>query len=257
MTMQSYIFSTNTNSYFLGRDLIITRHGNGGSVRVNERDGMLSVDVKDGTIRHNWPTDVNAAADKIGETRVGELYEVARDSYWRWATLASAPHGFHVYQAGRSGGWLAVDGTQRLSVSGLIEPDEEDAELRDRFLGFAFEVVGEIDRFRAELCQSILSAANEQTRDLSHGARIIEDDEYGEEAVLTFHTGITLRTNAGPVGCPTFGGDYIRVVAPDGGEIGYWDKAEWAREPINVMGAIFGACAGSVIEPIDRPYEGV
>ena len=37
------------------------------------------------------------------------------------------------------------------------------------------------------------------------------------------------------------GTSYVRVCDQGGGEIGYWDSAEWQEDPQGVMGAIFGA----------------
>lgn len=77
---------------------------------------------------------------------------------------------------------------------------------------------------------------------------IITTAEFGEEAVIYIGNGSTLRTNAGAVGEPTFGGHYVRVVGSDGEEIGFWDHAEWRDDPQVVMGAIFGAASGIVVE---------
>jgi hypothetical protein len=49
-----------------------------------------------------------------------------------------------------------------------------------------------------------------------------------------------------PSGCffvfPSFtdmeGADYVRIVAPDGGEVAFWSSDEWATFPLSVMGAI-------------------
>ena len=79
-------------------------------------------------------------------------------------------------------------------------------------------------------------------------ARIIDDPAYGEEAVLKIEgTGMELRTNAGNVGDPTFGCEYVRVVDEDGYENGYWTHEEWAEEPQVVMGAILGSLDGTVL----------
>ena len=37
------------------------------------------------------------------------------------------------------------------------------------------------------------------------------------------------------------GTDYVRLVAPDGGECAYWTSDEWAEAPVEVMGALCGA----------------
>lgn len=38
-------------------------------------------------------------------------------------------------------------------------------------------------------------------------------------------------------------GGYVRLVDPNGVELQYWDKAEWERDPVLVMGAILCAAA--------------
>ena len=45
-----------------------------------------------------------------------------------------------------------------------------------------------------------------------------------------------------PEGC-----NYVRVLTPDGLEVGYWDSQEWAVSPVEVMGAICGAMAADVM----------
>lgn len=37
------------------------------------------------------------------------------------------------------------------------------------------------------------------------------------------------------------GTDYVRVVAPNGGEVAYWIHTEWEAQPVEVMGAVCGA----------------
>lgn len=36
-------------------------------------------------------------------------------------------------------------------------------------------------------------------------------------------------------------GEWVRLVAPDGEEVGYWDQQEWADDPALVMGAIINS----------------
>lgn len=79
---------------------------------------------------------------------------------------------------------------------------------------------------------------------------IVGFSEYGEEAVLRLANDIELRTNAGVEGDKVFQCDYVRVVY-NGREFGYWDHAEWGREPKIVMGAIMGALSGIQVLPID------
>lgn len=44
-----------------------------------------------------------------------------------------------------------------------------------------------------------------------------------------------------PEGC-----NYIRFLDPDGSEVLYYDAAEWADEPVTVMGAIMAAIQNGV-----------
>lgn len=44
-------------------------------------------------------------------------------------------------------------------------------------------------------------------------------------------------------------GEYVRLCAPDGTEILYWDQAEWAEDPARVMGAIMNSAAGLRLVP--------
>lgn len=86
-------------------------------------------------------------------------------------------------------------------------------------------------------------------------ARVVPSAEYGEELALRVEeTGCEIRSDSGGEAC-LFGGEYVRIVAPDGREIGYWDHAEWAREPKQVMGAILAAASGREVLPFDSEEE--
>lgn len=136
-----YTFGTSANAYFNGHDLRIRWEDRSLGVIVNEKDGMLAIDVKDRDTIHNTPLASQAAAKKIGDTETQHVYESVQMDFWQWAGEACKEYGFEtVYQAGRSGGWLAVAGTENIPGSELIEPGEEDEDLRDRFLAFAFAV---------------------------------------------------------------------------------------------------------------------
>jgi len=64
-------------------------------------------------------------------------------------------------------------------------------------------------------------------------------NEYGDECVnQNVGSARQVRTPAHPCEC-----DYVRVVVDDL-EIAYWVSDEWADDPENVMGAIFGAFHG-------------
>ena len=66
---------------------------------------------------------------------------------------------------------------------------------------------------------------------------------YGEECVVLTHSGRAIHSPAYPAEC-----SYIRIVE-QGFELGYWDKAEWAEAPEEVMGAIMGALKHDVEAP--------
>lgn len=136
-----YTFGTSANAYYKGHDLRIRWDDRSLGVIVNEKDGMLAIDVKDHDTIHNTPLASQAAAEKIGDTETQHVYERVQMDFWQWAGEACKDYGFEtVYQAGRSGGWLAVAGTENIPGSELIEPGEEDVDLRDRFLAFAFAI---------------------------------------------------------------------------------------------------------------------
>lgn len=136
-----YTFGTSANAYYQGYDLRVRWDDRSLGVVINEKDGMLAVDVKDHDTFSNLPLAAQAAAKKIGDETAQAIYNGIQRSFWDWADDAAKSHGFDgVFQAGRSGGWVAVAGTQHLDGAALIEPDEEDEDMRDRFLAFAFEI---------------------------------------------------------------------------------------------------------------------
>lgn len=136
-----YTFDTERNSYFAGHDLRVRWDDRSLSILVNAKEGMLAVNVKDNDTFHNLPLQAQAAAKKIGDEATQVIYERSQRDFWDWAGTACKDHGFEtVYQEGRTGGWLAVAGTEHLDGRDLIEPDEDEQDIRDRFLAFAFEV---------------------------------------------------------------------------------------------------------------------
>lgn len=68
-------------------------------------------------------------------------------------------------------------------------------------------------------------------------------DEDGE-VVVRLVDGWTLRSGAQEL----TSGEYVRLVDPSGVEYAYWDNAEWAADPILVMGAIMNSAAGLRVE---------
>lgn len=65
------------------------------------------------------------------------------------------------------------------------------------------------------------------------------------EVVLHLTGGFTLRSG----GEVFTSGEYVRLCDPDGCELLYWDKEEWATDPALVVGAIINA---AITAPIDR-----
>lgn len=64
------------------------------------------------------------------------------------------------------------------------------------------------------------------------------DNNYPDECVIPLESGMEIRCPAHPEPCY-----YVRVVDPIVGEIAYWDSAEWAESPMEVMGALLGSLA--------------
>jgi hypothetical protein len=160
MSEHTYTFENVENPYFMGRDVRVTRD-DGESVIIGRRDGFIAVNVKDDVLLwREGPTEVVKIAELLGETRVQQLYERVQADYWQWAEDAlAANHGFSgVYQEGRSGGWLAVAGTQdwedyAVTQPDLIEDPDERAEAegdRKRFLELAFEADAAVESYREE-----------------------------------------------------------------------------------------------------------
>jgi hypothetical protein len=58
-----------------------------------------------------------------------------------------------------------------------------------------------------------------------------------EEVIVPVANRCTLRSGSEEY----VAGDYIRLVAPDGEELAYWDNLEWKEDPVGVMGAIMQA----------------
>jgi hypothetical protein len=82
-------------------------------------------------------------------------------------------------------------------------------------------------------------------------ARLVNDSPFGEEiAFRVEESGCEVRTNSDGEGY-LFGAEYVRTLAPDGTEIGYWDSVEWMTDPVCVMGAILASASGREIHPVD------
>jgi hypothetical protein len=140
--------------------LVITDATTDATVRVHVKDDMWAIDVKDNVTRRDLPEPAQKAADKLGDSRTEAIYSGAVEAFWDWAQEAATERGFaKVYSAGRSGGWLAVEGTQDWEPLEVLQPTDEFRADLERFLTFAFEVVGMIDHFRNEFVNNLGSAA--------------------------------------------------------------------------------------------------
>jgi hypothetical protein len=165
MTDTQYTFDTERNDYFNGTDLRVTETGTDKTISLNVKDDLLAVEVKDHQTRNFWPEDVQAAADAISEQKLEALYESAQTAYWEASQAAASEAGLgQVYGAGRSGGWMAVDGSKPYSLQDIIDPDEGeegDADFAARFLRFAFERVDDIEYHRGLFFDAVKEAAAE------------------------------------------------------------------------------------------------
>jgi hypothetical protein len=160
-----YTFSRVSNNYFNGHDLHVVERATGRVVSLNERDGMLAVSVKDRETVHDLPVAARDAYDKIGEPAAQVIYDGLKEDFWRWAEECAERYEFDgVTQAGRSGGWMCVKGSEHLADN-LIEPDpdeEGEHDARNRFLACVFEIVGAIeDDWRPQFHDALVSAARD------------------------------------------------------------------------------------------------
>ena len=76
-----------------------------------------------------------------------------------------------------------------------------------------------------------------------HEEALASQGSFGPEASVTLPNGFSMRTAAYPADAV-----YVRVCAPDGVEIAYFDEAEFARDAETVLGAL--------VAHLDRPPAG-
>lgn len=136
----NYIFNTSPNSYFQGQDLRCERTDTHDVVLLNVKDGMWAVNVKSEWIRNQRSQAIQTAADNLTDSTLEHLEQSASDFFWREAQALAHEHGLgDVFQAGRSGGWLAVSDTAGWELAHPAEPvtDGENKAV-ERFLGFCF-----------------------------------------------------------------------------------------------------------------------
>lgn len=179
----TYTFANEGNSYFNGSDAVATRSREGEeprSLKLNGKDGMLAISVKDYATMYGWinpnprgnsaiPDDVLPLAidlNKANESRLAGgdqeqwtevLYERAQRRFWDDAEELAMQAGIDdVYQAGRSGGWLCLAGTNEDTFHRITQPeDEDDRAERERIFGLLFEILDAMDEARAYFFEMI------------------------------------------------------------------------------------------------------
>lgn len=162
----TYKFDTTRNSYFQGRDLRVT-DDTGHTIKINGKDNMPAVNVKDNALYGDMPADALAAADKLKAVEDGvvqAIYDGVAEDFWGWAEELAAEHKIGpLYQAGRSGGWAAFGGVQGLDGPAIVEPDEDDLDARNEFLNMAFQIHKAIEEeFRPRFHDALKDAAREE-----------------------------------------------------------------------------------------------
>lgn len=157
---EQYKFHTHGESFTGTQSLAVTDPKSKATIHVNVRDGMWAIDVKDRDTLADLPKFAQLAIEKLGADTTQAIYTESVERFWEWARDAAQEHDFDtVHPAGRSGGWMAVDGTQDWRPVELIQPRDDFRERRDAFLEFAFEVVAGMDTFRNEYAQNLGPAA--------------------------------------------------------------------------------------------------
>jgi hypothetical protein len=71
------------------------------------------------------------------------------------------------------------------------------------------------------------------------------------EGWVRLHTGNVVAFD----GVDRNGTSYVRVLDPNGGELGYWTSTEWEEEPESVMGAFCGAMLSTEAADPEKFYQ--
>lgn len=157
---EQYKFNPHDEVFTGTRSIAVTDPKTDVMISINVRDGMWAVDVKDRDILADLPQSAQDAIAKLGEDTTHAIYNESVERFWEWAREAAQEHDFPtVHAAGRSGGWMAVDGTQDWSPAELLQPREDFRDQRDAFLALAFEAVAEMMTFRKEYWDNLVPAA--------------------------------------------------------------------------------------------------
>lgn len=140
----TYTFANQSNSYFMGNDVRVTRDSDGESIVINGKDGMVAVRVKNHDFfispreaeLHALAEDLNranASCTLDGQDYTDLLYDRARESWWEGANWLASEAGFErVYSAGRSGGWCCIAGTNADRMANVIMDPQDDADMEER-----------------------------------------------------------------------------------------------------------------------------
>jgi len=163
--MTRYTFNTKPNSYFRGRDVRVSNGSD--SVLINLKDNMWAVNVKAELVRHTMPADVQIALYALPDAVAEACEQRAQENWWDDAKLLAAENGFNtIYSAGRSSGWMAVDGTQDWDPECLFDLGQDAV----RFLTLAFEATGAIGAAEQDFYSQIREAMQELQIELSEYA---------------------------------------------------------------------------------------
>jgi hypothetical protein len=121
---------------------------------VSYRDNHPAVNVKDQRLYWRDP-NVRPMLEQLGEQRAEAIYQETAEFFWNeTAPEIAREHGYtgEVYSAGRSGGWLYVNGVtleyeldEPRPIGPLDEWDTEAFEARDQFLKFAEAIDKAVD----------------------------------------------------------------------------------------------------------------
>ncbi len=164
-----YFFDARPNSYFEGHDLRVESAETHETILVNRKDGMWAVNVKDDVSGSHYPADVKAALELLPESVQDALYEEGKRDFWDSAHLLAQGAGFErIYQIGRSGGWMALAGTEDWSPADIFDY-KKNAKVQ-AFLIVAFEAAKSIEGARDYYFSRVRETMQELQSELSEFA---------------------------------------------------------------------------------------
>lgn len=123
---------------------------------IGEREGLPAINVKDDALYAREPALALAYA-LLPEDELQAIYEDVQRDFWEvWApAIAESFKGFEIGRAGRSGGWLTVDGVAASST---------------RFQRFAEDITAEVEYAQAQYRERIMEAATYERRTIHNNA---------------------------------------------------------------------------------------